>query len=54
MGFPALLMALMGRAHLKRGMKTEAHFPRRSLVFQLPGQARQWFWMQRVGPWGWE
>lgn len=34
-------------------METEAPFPRRSLVFQLLGQARRWFWMQCVGPWGW-
>lgn len=45
LGFPAL-----GRAHLKRGMKTEVRFPRRNLVFQLLGQARWWFWMQCVGP----
>ena len=51
--FSAPIMAHMRRAHLETGKKTEAHFPRRSLVFQLLGQARQWFWMQCVGPWGW-
>lgn len=49
----APIMAPTGSAHLKTGVKTEAHFPRRRLDFQLLGQARQWFWMQCAGPWGW-
>lgn len=51
LGFPALTVAFMGRAHLRRDAGTEAHFPRRSTGFQLLGQARRWFW--RRGPWGW-
>lgn len=32
-GFPVLPMALLGRSYLRRGMKTEAHSPKRSSVF---------------------
>lgn len=54
LGFPALIMAHMRGTHLKKSMNAEARGLRRSLVLQLPGQARSrwWIWMPCVGLWG--